>query len=160
MPEIVFLHGLESGPGGRKARWLAARYDVAVPSLTTHDWRLACAQAATAVADARPALVIGSSFGAAILLHLLQGGAWRGPSLLLAQAGGKLGLPDALPAGVPVWLVHGDRDEIIPFEDSERLAASSASARLIRVPGGDHRLNDTLEDGQMTSWIADLLAGR
>ena len=25
---VVFLHGLESGPGGRKARWLEERYAV------------------------------------------------------------------------------------------------------------------------------------
>ena len=40
--------------------------------------------------------------------------------------------------GRPVLLVHGTADTIVPISHSRRLAAASATAELIEVPGGDH----------------------
>jgi pimeloyl-ACP methyl ester carboxylesterase len=39
---------------------------------------------------------------------------------------------------VPTLIVHGDSDEIVPFWMGERLAATFARARLLRVVGGHH----------------------
>jgi uncharacterized protein len=38
----------------------------------------------------------------------------------------------------PVLIVHGDRDEVIPFAMGEQLAAAFPNARLHRIAGGDH----------------------
>jgi pimeloyl-ACP methyl ester carboxylesterase len=160
MPDIVFLHGLESGPNGRKARWLAEHFDCVTPSLTTSDWDLATDQAAAAIASGAPRLVVGSSFGGAILLRLVQSGRWLGPSLFVAQAGQLLGLPATLPTGVRAILAHGDADDVVPIAGSEAVAASSPDARMVVVAGGDHRLNQVLEDGRMKAWVTDLLGSR
>src|SRR5690606_39478378 len=42
-----------------------------------------------------------------LAVALLQRGAWRGPTLLLAPAVAALGLAPQLPEGVPVTIVHG-----------------------------------------------------
>jgi uncharacterized protein len=48
--------------------------------------------------------------------------------------------------GLPVLIIHGDEDEIIPYVMGQELAAAIPSARLITVPGGHH--NDLfLRDG-------------
>ncbi len=39
---------------------------------------------------------------------------------------------------VPVLLVHGDADEVVPVADSRELARRLPRARLIEVPGGTH----------------------
>ena len=39
---------------------------------------------------------------------------------------------------VPTLVIHGDRDEVVPFWMGERLVASIAGARLLRVAGGRH----------------------
>ena len=39
---------------------------------------------------------------------------------------------------IPTLVIHGDADEIVPFWMGERLSASIAGARLLRVPGGHH----------------------
>ncbi|MFY9342659.1 MAG: alpha/beta fold hydrolase [Planctomycetota bacterium] len=51
------------------------------------------------------------------------------------------GLPARLP--VPVLMVHGTADDVIPVRASERFFAAIAHPRkeLWLVPGGDHRLN-------------------
>ena len=38
----------------------------------------------------------------------------------------------------PLLLVHGDRDELIPFSESVKLQALMPQARLVRIPGGGH----------------------
>jgi hypothetical protein len=38
----------------------------------------------------------------------------------------------------PLLLIHGDRDELIPFAHSESLAARAPQARLVRVEGAAH----------------------
>lgn len=38
----------------------------------------------------------------------------------------------------PVWLVHGDADEVVPATHAERLHARFAHTTLRRVPGGGH----------------------
>lgn len=43
---------------------------------------------------------------------------------------------------VPVWVVHGDRDEVIPFRLGRRLSTLFPRARLLVVEGGGH--NDLL----------------
>ncbi|MFO1076939.1 MAG: alpha/beta fold hydrolase [Planctomycetota bacterium] len=55
----------------------------------------------------------------------------------------------ALPGrlAMPVFVVHGDRDEVVPSRHSERFCAAVPHARkeLWVVPGGDHRLDATTE---------------
>ncbi|MEI8254662.1 MAG: alpha/beta fold hydrolase [Deltaproteobacteria bacterium] len=39
---------------------------------------------------------------------------------------------------VPTLVIHGDRDEVVPFWMGERVARAIDGARLVRVPGGHH----------------------
>jgi uncharacterized protein len=46
----------------------------------------------------------------------------------------------------PVLVIHGDRDETVPIEESERaIAAMRAPVEFIRVAGGSHRLERHLD---------------
>lgn len=187
MSEVVFLHGLESStdasgvPIGGKARFLAEAFDAELVALDTSAARDALARAAARgpvrypydgyedafrvpMARARAALredarvVVGSSFGGAVLLRLLhETPGWRGPCLLLAGAGVKLTPYDALPPGTRAILVHGRQDDVVPFEDSVRLAASSEAAELVALDDG-HRLSSILHDGALGAWIRRLSA--
>jgi hypothetical protein len=51
---------------------------------------------------------------------------------------------------VPTLIIHGDRDEVIPYEMGQTLAGAIAGARLVTVPGGHHNdlfgLRDDLDD--------------
>jgi pimeloyl-ACP methyl ester carboxylesterase len=51
----------------------------------------------------------------------------------------RLNLPDAAQqVELPVLLVYGERDRIVPIEQGERLAGLLGHAELFRVPGGTH----------------------
>jgi len=57
---------------------------------------------------------------------------------------------------VPVFIAHGDRDEIVPFELGERLfAAANHPKRFFRVVGAHH--NDVFENPKLIDAIAEFV---
>lgn len=179
---LVFLHGLESRtddrgvPNGGKASYLSERYRASLPALDTrkaieardalpdperweHPYPGYDAAFQRPLARAREAigpqtrLVIGSSFGGAVLLRLLHEGGWTGPSIFMAGAGLKLTPHRTLPAGVRCLLIHGRHDDVVPLADARALAATSPDAELWEIDDG-HRLASTLLDGTLDRAIA------
>lgn len=164
---ILFLHGLESKPGGSKSRYLGERYGAFSPALGCSSPLLphmvddALAVARAAIAEHDPALIVGSSFGGAITVRLLREGAFRGPVVLIAPAAHKITGDDALPDGTRAVILHGDLDDTVLHEDSVALAKTGGPGVELRtVVGGDHRLNVILEDGRLAAAIDQLLAER
>ena len=180
MSTILFLHGLESNvdddlvPTGSKARHLAARYGATLVPLDTRRAR-ACLRSgpstypfagyeeafAIPLARARAALrpetqlIIGSSFGGAVLLRLLhEAPTWTGASIFLAGAGVKLTPHERLPHGPRCHLIHGTSDDLVPLAHSQQLADSSPDATLEVLDDG-HRLSRVL-DGSLDAAIARL----
>lgn len=154
---VQFVHGLESSPQGVKARLLAGHFTAQTPAMDTRDFEGSVAAQARALDEFAPDVVVGSSYGGAIAVALLQRGSWRGPTLLLAQAALRRGLPPELPRDVDVWLVHGSRDEIIDPEDSRVLARSGSAGRVRLIEVDDvHALHTTVEDGRLVGWVEAL----
>lgn len=156
---VQFIHGLEGSPQGSKARLFAEHFTAQTPAMDTSDFD-ACVDLQARVAESfRPDVLVGSSFGGAVAVALLQQGRWRGPTLLLAQAALHYGLPAELPEGVPVWLVHGRRDSLVPIEESRTLAAAGDPAwvRLIEADD-DHPLSGLTGRGELVGIVRELAA--
>ncbi len=155
--KVHFIHGLESSPKGNKARLFDAHFDAYTPAMDTSDFQ-SCVRLHAAELKARPAqIVIGSSFGGAVLAALIQRGDWPGPALFLAQAALRRGLDTRLPTQAPVWIVHGTRDTVVSVEDSRRLAAANPGGnfRLIEVDD-DHSLHTSVDSGALIGWVTSL----
>ena len=145
MTSMVFLHGKESGPGGTKARWLHENYGAITPPMATETVEGALPTARAAIEAHRPEVVVASSFGGAVAVTLLREGAIRVPVVLIAPAANKLGVENALPPGTRAVILHGDRDDVVPVEDSVALARTGGPGVTLHiVEGGDHRLNTLL----------------
>jgi pimeloyl-ACP methyl ester carboxylesterase len=142
---------------------------------------------ANARARGRRLVLFGRSLGAAVAVHLaahsqpVEGA--RADALIieaaftnLAELGRALGFPVAAPLlpyrfdslasipGVtaPALILHGDRDEIVPFSMGERLfgaATGTETRRFHRIRGAGH--NDTVHVGGVAYWSAwrDFLSG-
>lgn len=155
---VQLIHGLEGSPQGRKARALEAAFpECRAPAMDTSDFEASLAAQAEVLSEFRPHVLVGSSFGGAVAVALLQRGLWQGPTLLLAQAAQRMGLPARLPAGVPVWLVHATADDIVPVADSRALAAAGEPpfVRLIEVED-DHALHDWVAAGHLVTTVRDI----
>ena len=146
MRHVCFSHGQESGPWGTKIRALAAVARGMGWSVESLDYQGIDDPQARVVKlldycrhQAGPIALAGSSMGgyvaAAVAVQLPARGVF-----LLAPAfyvpGYEARVPS--PAGCPMTIVHGWRDDVVPWEGSVRYAAS-ARARLVLVDG-DHRL--------------------
>ena len=170
-------------PIGRKVKWLRAKYPrLCTPALNTGqavalrdhcvankkaDWfddlawvkrafSIPMKKARESITD-KTQLVIGSSFGGAVLLRLIDEGSWNGPSLFLAGAGLKLTQDLSIPPGHPALFIHGRRDYTVLLDDSRELARS-CRAPLWEVEDG-HRLHSILGDGTLEAAIDLLLPG-
>ena len=154
---VQFIHGLEGSPQGNKARLLARHFEALTPAMDTSDFEACVAVQADALAAFRPDVLVGSSFGAAVAVELLQRDLWRGATLLLAQAALRRDPHAELPPGVPIWLVHGLRDELIDIEDSRRLAATGSPEWVVlHEVDDDHPLHETVASGRLVELVRAL----
>jgi pimeloyl-ACP methyl ester carboxylesterase len=151
---LLFCHGLESGPHGRKFHALVdAGFEVEAPDCRGKDLaarvtllhRTLCSRA-----DAPP-LVVGSSFGGIAGLLAAQLAARDGvrvPGLVLCAPALAVPRPApidfALACPAPTILVHGRRDEVIPIEVSRDFARVH-QAELVEVDD-DHGLAGSLDE--------------
>jgi predicted esterase len=155
-PRVLFIHGLESSPQGVKARFLAQHFETLTPSMDTSDFVACVRNQASRLAEFQPDVVVGSSFGGAVLLALVRAGAWRGPTVLLAPAARHYGIPEVLPEGVPVTVVHGTADDVVDIAGSRALAqtGSPGLVKLIELEDG-HRLQSIIDDGSLATIVND-----
>ena len=132
--KILFLHGLESEPGGAKAKYLEdLGHTVLNPSLPKEDFERSVEIAQAEVDNEQPDIVVGSSRGGAVGLSLDLHGA---KLVLIAPAWQKYEASPQTPPGTTV--LHCASDEQVAYEDSEKL---EGEPRL--VPCGEgHRMND------------------
>ena len=158
-PRVLFVHGLEGSPQGAKATLLAEAFHALTPEMDTKDFPACVEVQRDAIASFQPDVVVGSSFGGAVVVELLRSNGWRGPTLLLAQAALRYDPEASLPDDVTVWLVHGRRDDIIDIDESRRLAdtGSPDRVRLLEVDD-DHPLHESVRSGALVAWVRALAA--
>jgi predicted esterase len=156
---VLFVHGLEGSPQGSKARYLAERFEAETPAMDTSFFPGCARLQAERIAAFQPDVLVGSSFGGAVAVALLQQGVWRGPTVLLAPAVRHFAIEPVLPGGVAVTIVHGKADDVVDIETSRVLAGSGAPGRvrLLEVDDG-HRLESLLADDTLERLVVETAA--
>lgn len=140
--QIVFLHGLETGPHGSKYQALKEMFgEVISPDcegVKDPQQRLTIIQQALSD-QAGPFLVVGSSAGGLMAL-LLQREDSRVKGLVLCAPALHTDIGAELTAeGLPeTVIIHGLSDDVVPIDSSRDFGAP-----LVEVDDG-HRLNDSL----------------
>jgi hypothetical protein len=170
MKSIVgFFHGQEGNPEGSKGRWLSERHTMLAPWYQTRTLAEAVEETRawfepwlTGPTQHRPQVLIGSSYGGAVLHEFVRHGWWTGPVVYLAPAfilQSELGHPfDAYVASEThrTVIVHGFPDDIVPVEHSVAFASRHPQTLLIAGPWS-HRLGEILVDGTLDYAIAQAL---
>lgn len=119
----------------------------------THDV-LAAAELASS-AGAHDFVVIGHSFGGAVALQTAAalGDRCRGVVTVATQSAGcEAG--EVLEGRVPVLLLHGDADTILPYMASQ-MVHMLTGGELVIIPGADHRFADhgTELRERLSAWV-------
>lgn len=150
--KVLFLHGLESTPGGKKpACFLEAGHEVINPALPAGDFEGSVRIGQAAYDEGQPDLVVGSSRGGAVAMTLEIGDT---PLLLVCPAWKKWG--NATSVKPDTIIMHSQADEIIPYAYSQELLEASPGARLVEA-GADHRMADSNTLAIMVRLGADLV---
>jgi uncharacterized protein len=120
---------------------------------------------------ARPLVVVGFSFGAAMALHACCSGETGNEANEKTRAVVALGLPTMAEGrqyhysflskcSLPKLFLSGDRDQYAPAADLQRVAATTAEPKkLVLLPGADHFFAGQLEAMQnaIVSWLQEQL---
>jgi len=140
LPKILFLHGLESKPGGSKVKYLQYKgYHVLNPLLPAKDFSESIKLAQEVLDTDLPDVVIGSSRGGAIALSMNIPDTIR--IILIAPAWNKreqLKIPDSVEYKLNknMTILHSRHDKVVPYEDSLALGLKLVACGL------SHRMND------------------
>ncbi len=152
MTTVIFSHGQESGPWGTKIRAMAemARsmgceadsidyQGIADPTERVQKLIAACSEIDDTL------ILVGSSMGG----HVATAGAaaiGAAGLFVLAPAYYMPGYEELTPSppDMPICIVHGWCDDIVPVESSVRYAQSCAAE--LHILDGDHRLTGNIDD--------------
>lgn len=143
---VMFLHGLESGNKGSKAKFLEEAFpgEVIVPDFEgVLDVEERIAKAATYLTD-EPQILVGSSFGGLVACRLANMYPDKVTGLvLMAPALNRAGaeLIHTMPKNTVI--IHGIGDTVIPVEVSREFATRFRLS-LVEV-NDDHRLHNHME---------------
>ncbi len=172
-PQVLFVQG---GGDGAHDDWddklvaslrsgLGPNYEVRYPRMPNEDdpnyatWKATLEKELAALNDG--AVLVGHSIGGTILINAL---AEHPPErqlgaifLIAAPFVGESGwhsdewtpqrdLGGKLPRGVPIYLYHGLADDTALPSHADLFAHSIPQARLCRLPGRDHQLNNDLSE--------------
>jgi pimeloyl-ACP methyl ester carboxylesterase len=152
MTTVIFSHGQESGPWGTKIRAMAENVralgctaesidyqGIADPTARVHKLIDAASQRDDAL------VLVGSSMGGHVATAAAAAVGAVG-LFVLAPAYFMPGFEALTPAPppVPITIVHGWRDDIVPVDNSIRYAA--ACHATLHIVDGDHRLTANIEE--------------
>lgn len=151
-PVVVFSHGQESGPWGTKIRLMAENvrglgYDaesIDYQGIVDPTERVDKLIAACAEIDA-PLILVGSSMGGHVATAAAKTVGAAG-LFVLAPAYYMPGYEDLTPIApeIPVTIVHGWHDDVVPVENSIRFARECAAT--LHIVDGDHRLTANIDE--------------
>ena len=157
MTTVVFSHGQESGPWGTKIRAMAELVEGLGMTAVSVDYRgiddptdRVGKLVAECAALAKPLVLVGSSMGG----HVATAAATDVDAtglFVLAPAYYMEGYEDLTPKApeVPIAIVHGWHDDVVPIENSIRFAAECAAT--LHIVDGDHRL--TANIGEIIAYL-------
>jgi predicted alpha/beta hydrolase family esterase len=136
MSKILFLHGLESLPGGSKVKYLEKKgFEVLNPHLPKYSWNESVESAKKMLVDEEPDVVVGSSRGGAVAMEIMPSMA---SLILIAPAWKRFGIPPIVPAST--MILHCVNDQVVPYDDS-MILKNNCGATLVAC-GANHRMAD------------------
>ena len=173
MTDVLFIQGAGEGVHDdwdlrlveSLRRELGPGYDVRYPRMPDEadpQLRAWGAVLKSELATLRPGgVLVGHSAGGTVAIDVLAGASVL-PSLaaivtIAAPFIGKGGwefeelapradLAERLPRAVPIVMFHGEADDVVPVEHVDRYGERLPQARIRRLAGRDHQLNDDLSE--------------
>ena len=152
MTTVIFSHGQESGPWGTKIQAMAERVKelgCAADSIDYQGIADPTERVNKLISECRNTndtlILVGSSMGGhvatAAATELKAAGLF-----VLAPAYYMEGYEELTPAppSMPISIVHGWNDDIVPIENSIRFASQCAAT--LHIVDGDHRLTDNIDE--------------
>ena len=156
MPNIIFIHGLESSGQGFKGRL----FKKVIPGCLTPDFKGRLEERMKRLIEILKQefiwIIIGSSYGGFIgVLYALKFPRKVEKLILLAPflAGPELDLINISPIHLPVIVYHGKNDKIVSLEKSRDIAKQLFTNLTYNIVNEDHLLHNTVKNLDWTKLV-------
>ena len=134
--KVLFLHGLESKPGGKKATFLKDNgHIVSNPALPKEPFDISVKIAQDVINYEKPDVVVGSSRGGAVAMAANTKSC---KVILIAPAWKKFKVTSSVEPGTVI--LHSETDDIVPFEDTQELFRKNTGLEVIACED-NHRMS-------------------
>lgn len=147
---LIYLHGLESDSNSGKARQFREWFPGMVTPDFTGSFEERMTQLGPVLANRSDWTIIGSSYGGLMGTVYTCKNPQRvrklillAPALLRDPFGSFL---DLQPVSLPVTVIHGVQDDVVPLEPAREVAESLFTNLNFVVVNDDHRLHKTLHE--------------
>ena len=164
MPAVYFSHGQESGPWGTKIKAMAKTVSELGCRVESVDYRgiadpteRVAKLVRTCASVQEPLILVGSSMGG----HVATAAAGAVGAIgvfVLAPAYYMEGYEQLTPPApdIPLAIVHGWRDDVVPVENSIRYARECLAT--LHIVNGDHRLTANINEinSYLRQFVVDL----
>ena len=148
--KLIYLHGSESDSNSGKARQFREWFPGLLTPDFTGSFEERMIQLTPILADKSDWTIIGSSYGGLMGTVYACKNPTRvrkfillAPALLREPFGSFL---DVQPASVPVTVIHGTRDDVVPLEAARKVAQQLFTNLKYIIVDDDHRLHKTLHE--------------
>lgn len=148
--KLIYLHGSESDSNSGKARQFREWFPGMLTPDFTGSFEERMIQLTPILADKSDWTIIGSSYGGLMGTVYTCNNPTRArklillaPALLREPFGSFL---DVQPVSVPVTVIHGTRDDVVPLEAAREVAQQLFPNLNYIVVDDDHRLHKTLHE--------------
>lgn len=144
----IFIHGLESGNQGTKARFFKEKYpDMLIPNFTGDlEERM---EKLTAILSGKSGIkIVGSSFGGLMAsVYAMENEQNVDKLILLAPAINLMGFMEYMnrKIDIPVHVYHGVNDDVIPLENVDNVARNCFRNLTFHKVEDDHMLHNTFK---------------
>lgn len=160
----LYIHGLEGSAQGSKGTFMLNTFGRSGPNMPAKkgvsgdrpsSFETCFDVMKSYLDDHGASVLVGSSFGGAITMALLQRGIWHGPVVLLAPAIQYYGLNLQLPSEVHAIIIHDPQDDLIDFSGSEALHQANLNSSELWISDGGHRLKTITHNGLLERAVRD-----
>ena len=142
----IFLHGLESGNQGTKARFFRERFPGILTPNFTGDLDERMEKLKGALSGKKGIRMVGSSFGGLMAsIFAMENESKVDRLILLAPAINLMGFTEYInqKIAIPVHIYHGTNDDVIPLENVEKVARNCFTNLNFNKVEDDHMLHNT-----------------
>ncbi|KAJ3177983.1 hypothetical protein HDU85_005702 [Gaertneriomyces sp. JEL0708] len=162
---VLFMHGTRGGPQDGTATYLSKYFNAKTLQMPVNNFKDCVKLESDTIDTFKPNVIVGESLGCAVAYELISQGKWTGPTVFMCPAVHRVLTRENVPLTVkfpkelPLVIIHGKRDDLIPMEDTQKLVdAANPTMTRLHVIDDDHGMTEVVKRDELRRYVEEAVA--